>query len=478
MSVPVLLGLADVFALCIAFLLTEWWLGDGGGGSNLVSAAQESALFLVSLPAWIVLANVHGLYDRDRTRADHGTVDDIGRVVQLVAVGGWALVGVAAVSGLADPYPEKLVLFGLLAVLCIVLSRGGARAISRRQTARLQRVVIVGAGKAGQLVAEKILAHPEYGLDVVGFIDDEPRPLNQSVSHLPVSNGLTRLPAIVDSAQIDRVVVAFTTATPDTLLGVLGDLRSTRVQVDILPRLYDYLGYGTYIHTIEGLPLLGLPTTIDRDVRGRLKRLFDVVAASVGLVVLAPVLGYIALRLRLDSPGPIFYRHVRVGRHGRAFGLCKFRTMRADCCRGSAYGGEHAERVFEELMADPKARKEFDSNFKLHDDPRVTRYGATLRRRSLDELPQLLNVVCGDMSLVGPRPVTTDELDRYGQDRRALLTVQPGITGYWQINGRSEVNYNERVRLDRAYLDGWSFKTDLVILAKTVRVILARSGAF
>jgi exopolysaccharide production protein ExoY len=194
----------------------------------------------------------------------------------------------------------------------------------------------------------------------------------------------------------------------------------------------------------------------------------DIVGACFALVALAPLLAYLALRIKRDSRGPVLYRQARIGRHGRIFQVYKFRTMGLEYCRGSEYGGESAEAAFARLMEDPAARTEFEASYKLKVDPRVTRFGKFLRRTSLDELPQLINVVRGDLSLVGPRPITADELPRYGDGAQVLLEVRPGLTGHWQINGRSQVSYAERVRLDLSYVSGWSLRGDAMIIAKTL----------
>jgi lipopolysaccharide/colanic/teichoic acid biosynthesis glycosyltransferase len=229
---------------------------------------------------------------------------------------------------------------------------------------------------------------------------------------------------------------------------------------------------------VEGLPLLGLPLRQTDRLAARIKRATDVVIASTALVLLAPLMAVIAVLIRRDSPGPVFYRHERVGQDWQRFRLFKFRTMYAQDSRGEGFGGEAAERRFAELMQDPRNREEFERSFKLRNDPRITRFGRVLRRTSLDELPQLINVVLGDMSLVGPRPVTKEELDRYGAAAGELLSVRPGVTGYWQINGRSDLAYTERIRLDTAYLRARCIRLDMIILAKTVRIMLSRGGAF
>jgi undecaprenyl-phosphate galactose phosphotransferase len=203
----------------------------------------------------------------------------------------------------------------------------------------------------------------------------------------------------------------------------------------------------------------------------------DRVLSALALVLLAPFFVVIALLIKLDSPGPVFYRHDRLARGGRSFGLFKFRTMGLEYCRGEHYGGAKAEIAFRQLMDDPEHREQFSEKYKLAKDPRVTRFGDFLRRTSLDELPQLLNVFLGDISLVGPRPITTDELKRYGVMAEQLLDIHPGVTGYWQINGRSQISYEERVRLDLLYVSNWSVGLDLSIMAKTFRVLVSRFGA-
>jgi lipopolysaccharide/colanic/teichoic acid biosynthesis glycosyltransferase len=192
--------------------------------------------------------------------------------------------------------------------------------------------------------------------------------------------------------------------------------------------------------------------------------------------VTSPLLALIAIRVKRDSPGPVFYRHERIGVGGRTIRLLKFRTMHAKYCRGAEYGGDSAEREFARLMEVAANRAEFASNYKLRNDPRVTRVGAFLRRTSLDELPQLVNVLRGELSLVGPRPIVAEELERYGPEGEALLALRPGLTGYWQINGRSDSGYTERVRLDIAYASNWSLQFDLAILMHTLRLLFSRPG--
>jgi exopolysaccharide production protein ExoY len=244
------------------------------------------------------------------------------------------------------------------------------------------------------------------------------------------------------------------------------------VQVDIVPRLFERLGPSLGIHTVEGVPLLGLPPLRLTWSSLLLKRVMDVVVASIAILITAPVMALVALLVRLDSPGKILYGSRRIGRRGEEFVAYKFRSMRPDSDR----------QLFAALMADPVRRAEFERTHKLADDPRVTRLGRFLRRSSLDELPQLVNILRGDISLVGPRPITVAEFEFMDEPERdvaywSISELRPGLTGYWQINGRSSMDYAHRVRLDSAYLTGWSIALDLSIMAKTFRVLVARRGA-
>ena len=357
--------------------------------------------------------------------------------------------------------------------------RAGTRAWFRRRYSFRENVVIIGAGYVGQLVARKLRQHPEYGLTPVGFVDADPKDRWNDLEDLELLGELDDLPDLVSRYGAKRVIVAFSQDSMADILEVTRLVKDLDIQVDIVPRLFEILGPGVELHMVEGLPLVGVrPPSLSKTALA-VKRAMDVVVSVAALTLLSPVLIFIALRIRFarKGGGPVLYRHERIGKGGRPFRLYKFRTMHKEFCRGPGFGGEEAEAKFRELMDDPKYRQQMETAYKLTDDPRVTPFGNFLRRWSLDELPQLLNVVKGDISLVGPRPITTDELGRYGTHTAALLNVRPGVTGYWQINGRSNVSYEERVRLDMAYVGSWSVKLDLTILAKTLRILTSNHGA-
>jgi exopolysaccharide biosynthesis polyprenyl glycosylphosphotransferase len=467
-----------VAGLGITFALVEFVYGGGQGEVNLVSPWIEFGGFFVTIPLWLVFARLLGLYATDEEHADHTTIDDAAGVFLLVTLGAWLPLALAWATRSAQPYMPKLVTFWALAVVLVSLSRAVARLCVRRSNSYQQNTIIVGGGHVAQLIASKVLRHQEYGINLLGFLDSTPRSRRSDLGNLTVLGGIERLPQVVDELGVDRVIIAYAGQDQGNLLDDLRVLRSNDVQIDVVPRFFDIVGPGADFHAIEGFPLVGLPPARLPSSALILKRALDVVVSAFGLLVLLPLFAYVAIRIKLDSPGPVFYRHERLGRCMRPIGVFKFRTMRQEFSRGERYGGDAAEQAFAELMADPERRSEFEGSYKLRNDPRVTRFGAFLRKTSIDELPQLMNVLAGDLSLVGPRPITQGEIERYGAAIEELLNVKPGITGYWQINGRSTADYADRVRLDLAYVGDWSLGLDLVILGKTLRTLTERRGAY
>jgi exopolysaccharide biosynthesis polyprenyl glycosylphosphotransferase len=471
-----MLLLADVLGLVAAFLFAEWLISPTAS-LNGIDARAEFFVFALSLPGWIVVTKVYGLYDHDEERTDHSTADDVVGVFHMLTVGVWLFYALAYVTKVAHPELPKLLLFWVTAIVLVSVGRATARAYCRRQINYLQNTIIVGAGEVGQVIARKLLNHPEYGINLVGFVDRQPKDRREDLDHLTLMGTPERLPALVRLFDIERVIIAFSGDPHEQTLDLIRSMKDLDVQIDIVPRLFELVGPNVGFHMIEGLPLIGLPPLhLSRSSR-LLKRVLDIVLSAIGLVLAAPILVAAAAAVKVDSRGPIFYRHRRLGLGGKPIDVIKFRTMRLDACRGERYGGEGAEHQFAALLADSVRAAEFTASYKFEGDPRVTRIGGILRKFSIDELPQLLNVLKGDLSLVGPRPITQDEIGRYAEFADSLLNIRPGVTGYWQINGRSSLSYEDRVRLDLSYIRSWSLGLDLTILGKTLRVLVSRNGA-
>jgi exopolysaccharide biosynthesis polyprenyl glycosylphosphotransferase len=450
---------ADVVGLVAAFLgVAILFPADAAGG--YVDGTAELVAFMLSLPGWVVLAKLYGLYERDEERADHSTVDDAVGVFNLVTFGAWVFFVTAWATHLARPEVARLILFWLLAILFIMGARAFARALCRRSAIYQQNTLIVGAGDTGQLVARKLLHHPEYGITLLGFVDARPKERRGELERLPLLGDPDDLAEIVAVHNIERVIVAFSTEPDERTMTVVRTLRDLDVQVDIVPRLFELVGPRVDVHTVEALPLVGVPSLRLSPSSRLIKRCLDVVGAAIGLALTAPLFAYVALRIKLDSPGPVFFRQTRLGVNMREFTALKFRTMKVD-----TDDSVHRDYIREIMSASADATH--DGLYKLERTDAVTRVGRWLRKTSLDELPQLLNVLCGDMSLVGPRPCLAYETEHFAPHHFERFLVPAGVTGLWQVAARAHSTFGEALDMDVSYVRGWSIGLDLRLLCKT-----------
>ncbi len=390
-----MLLVADVLGLVLAFVLANALVPSVTELGDRVSPGYEYLAFFLAIPGWVILLRLEGLYDRDEERTDHSTVDDIVGVFRSVTIGVWlfALFGVA--TGLVQPVLTRLGVFWLAAVILIPALRSVARTLCRHMPGYAQNALIVGGGQVGQRLALKLMNHREYGIRLVGFVDDHPTELDDELAErLPVLlGGPDRLREYVTEHDVQRVIVAFSNDSHESVLANIRAIRDLDVQIDIVPRYFEVFGGGAEVHTLEGIPLVGLrPTRLSRSSRF-LKRAFDFTAAALSLLVLAPLFATVALCIKLESKGPVFFRQVRRGANGSTFRIYKFRTMVAEAEE------KKAEVVHLNMHRDRDPRMT-----KIPNDPRVTRVGRFLRRSSIDELPQLINVIKGEMSLVGSAP--------------------------------------------------------------------------
>jgi exopolysaccharide biosynthesis polyprenyl glycosylphosphotransferase len=452
---------ADVFGLFMAFLVAQFLFLHQAAPIDRLGPDAEWLLFLLTLPGWIVVAKLYGLYDRDEERTDHSTADDVVGVFHLVTVGAWLFFAGAWFTGAAAPHMPKLVTFWLLAILLVCTGRATARSLCRRSVTYLQNTIIVGAGDVGQTIARKLLNHPEYGINIVGFVDDDPKQRRGDLRHISLLGGCEQLPGLIRLLDVERVIVAFWNEPAEPTVELVRRLQTLGIQIDVVPRLYEVIGPGVSVHTVEGLSVLGLPPVTLSRSSALLKRSLDLLVAIPGLVLLSPLLAGIALAIKLDSRGPVFFRQVRMGSRG-TFKIWKFRTMVPDA-DARKHQVAHLNQHLQD-GGDPRM-------FKIPGDPRVTRLGRFLRRYSLDELPQLINVLSGEMSLVGARPLILDEDQYVTSWARRRLDLKPGITGPWQVMGRTEIPFDEMVRLDYLYVTSWSLLGDLKLLSRTLAVL-------
>ncbi|MEW6582694.1 MAG: sugar transferase, partial [Actinomycetota bacterium] len=352
----------------------------------------------------------------------------------------------------------------LLGVIGLPLVRAGVR---RRVVPRVggrERTIIVGAGRVGQNIARKLLRHPELSLEPIGFVDSDPWDLDPDLGDIPVLGPEDSLVTIAALERADRIILTFSRANPEQLIELMRWSDLHRIHVTIVPNYFEVLTSQVEVDDLNGIPVLDLrPARLSRAALAT-KRATDLVLTILALPLLVPTFLAIALAVKLDSRGPVFFRQPRTGRAGRRFLIYKFRTMVPDA----------------ELQRDTLLNRNEVTGplFKIKDDPRVTRVGRFLRRTSLDELPQLINVLKGEMSLVGPRPFVVYEDEHITGWARRRLDLTPGITGLWQVMGRNDMPFDEMVKLDHLYATRWSLLWDINILLKTIPSVLRRRGAY
>jgi exopolysaccharide biosynthesis polyprenyl glycosylphosphotransferase len=324
-----------------------------------------------------------------------------------------------------------------------------------------ERVVVVGNNSLGRMVMQGIAAQPHLGLKVVGFLDEH-RSVN--FGRFGYLGSLDEIERISLDQGIDQVIIALPSASHEQQLRMVEHCRQAKVRFKLVPDLFEMSLSRIDLDSVTGIPLIDLKEVSIEGWNLFLKRTLDIVISVLLLIPGGVLMLVVALLVRLDSPGPIIYRQTRVGRGGNTFTLYKFRSMRVG-----------AEEELEQLLP---FNEQSGPIFKKRRDPRLTRLGRLLRRFSLDELPQVFNVLRGDMSLVGPRPPLPQEVERYSEKERKRLQVAPGMTGLWQVSGRSTLNFDEMVNMDLAYIQNWSLSLDLSILLRTVPAVISGGGAF
>jgi exopolysaccharide biosynthesis polyprenyl glycosylphosphotransferase len=390
------------------------------------------------------LFKAYGLYDRDVKRISHASLDDVPWLFHAMLVGSLLLFAYSKATPPGSMAVSSLALFAATGAVAVVALRALARRVARHALGP-ERVLLVGEGDPIAVLARKICTHPEYGLDVVDII---------SRSGLGLGD-------VVSRRGVERVVVSHHDLREDELLDFLHRCRTLGVKVNVLPRPFDAIGPSVEIDDVEGVTVLGInPPVLPRSSR-LLKRAMDVAGAVAGLLLTAPLLVAIGAAIKLDSPGPVLFQQRRIGQGGREFRLVKFRTMVAD-----------AEQRHEGLLSQSR-----DPGWLMLDnDPRVTRVGRVLRDWSVDELPQLWNVLKGEMSLVGPRPLIESEDRQLLGWRRSRVDLTPGLTGLWQVLGRTRIPFEEMVKLDYLYVTNWSLWTDVRLILRTFPSVLRRTG--
>ena len=448
---------AVLVAAAVAAVIQTFVDGDVSRPSVAVLGRTSVLVYLfVTVPVLTTsLAATHARRSLRRLPGQH-----LAGAAPALAIGGFlsiAILRITSTAGLSGPTETSSVLVACaLGLLSITLGRVGLEAAGARGSRGSKRILIVGSGVVAGRVAERMTR--SGGAEIVGFLDDDPMDRSQWVGKLK------DLPSVCRREQVDHILVAFSRASNEKLMEAIRPVHG-RVPITVVPRLFDMLPSTSAIWDL-GSGLTGisvLPASLGRGPR-LAKRAMDVAGAAGLLLLLSPVLIAVALAIRLTSPGPVLFRQDRIGSNEDRFRMIKFRSMRVDAAlhHPSAQNGQSVDGPFP----------------KLKNDPRVTAVGRIIRRTSIDELPQLLNVLKGEMSLVGPRPFIPEDSAWIEGWSKRRYSVRPGITGLWQVSGRNDITFEDMCRLDNFYVSSWSVGLDLRILLKTLRAVVARDGAY
>lgn len=464
------LALIDAWLIIVAFLLSYYLRYelellrpvDEFNSASFEPYIPYAALFM----AWVLAANQGArLYHHQRGRSWTSELFSIGNGATNAAL------LVMALSFLLRPLVFSRLLIVEAVILTIALL-GAWRLLLRILRARLQkrgigveRVLIVGAGELGRHVLRTLVARPDLGYHAIGFVDDDPQLGTHDLGRVTALGSVSNLSTILEQQDIDLVIVTLPWEQHGQIVNIVRNCERRQVGVRAVPDLFQLNLSQVQMEMLGGIPLLGVHREPEMHPANRLlKRTLDIALILVTLPLLILVMAIIALLIRLETPGPIFFSQERIGMNGRAFRMVKFRSMVKD-----------AEAKWDEVLKDTN---EDLRRPKLTNDPRVTRVGKLLRRTSLDELPNVINVLKGDMSLIGPRPQVRREVELYEPWHYQRLRVRPGMTGLWQVSGRSDVPFDEMCLLDIYYIENWSLALDLQILLQTAPRVLFRSGAY
>lgn len=356
---------------------------------------------------------------------------------------------------------------GVLIVVLLSASRLVKRMVRthlRKRGQGVDRLLIVGAGEVGRTVMRNVVAHPSLGYHVVGFVDDDPDKGSTNIGRFEALGNTTNIPRLVKALAIDEVIVTLPWMYHRKIVSIIAQCEREQVRVRIVPDIFQMTLSHLDVEDLAGIPMIGVREISIGSGEMVFKRAMDIVVSLAGLILLFPLFLLVALIIRIDSPGAVLFRQIRVGKDEQLFVCYKFRSMFRDA-------EEEKEKLLDRNEADGPI-------FKIRNDPRITPVGRFLRRSSLDELPQLLNVLMGNMSLVGPRPAPPVEVQRYQPWHKRRLGVAPGITGMWQVSGRSQLTFDEMVLLDLYYIENWSPVLDIQILLRTVPKVLLGEGAY
>jgi exopolysaccharide biosynthesis polyprenyl glycosylphosphotransferase len=468
-------GIADIFVLFASFYTAMYLLrrDPAMGFIEFTNAAQDLILifFLVSI-FFVGIFNFNGLYRLNiiLTRALHLT-----HIMKALYYGALTIVLVSIMIESSSVIDSRLLifLFSLIALPSLYFVR---TELMRRlyllfsTTGFRRNIIILGDGKSGKLLAAKLLFENPIGLEVVGFVDDDKEIGEVIVSDAKVIGRFNEIEDLIKKYHVDEIIVAVDSENYDKFLDVIDLCKKLDVNIRITSELFDVVAQKVSTEKYSDIPVIDVSTHYNNDITLALKRVIDIVISIFALIILSPIILFIIIAIKVSSPGKILFKQARVGKNGKEFKFYKFRSMREN-----TENDKEEERVKKmiEFIKDDSA----ESGTKIINNSRITWIGKIIRKTSLDELPQLINVLKGDMSVVGPRPCLPYEYNNYDEWQKRRVNVIPGCTGVWQVWGRSSVSFKESVVLDLYYINNMSPWFDLQIMLQTVPAILTARGA-
>lgn len=424
---------------------------------------------LAWMPFLLLSLRFCGMYD---VRSRISVLDKIPRIFGAVNAYILSFLLVSFLLDISVAVRGYLVFFWLTSIIFILVGRTLlqlALSLAGISEAVTRKTLIVGSGKVGKEIARKLVRHKGFGLVPVGFIDDDPLYSDfeePELRDLKVLGGLKDLCRVIKDFKVEKVVVAFNNASAEQLLDLTSKCNQRGVDCSIIPRLFEVITDEISVNEVGGIPLLRIRKKEIRGIGNAVKTVEDYALGVLMLLVSWPILLVTAIAIKLDSPGPVFFKHRRIGRNGKHFDCIKFRSM-----------VQNAEALQAELVRNGGKNEHGWLCWKQEDDPRVTRVGKWIRKLSIDELPQVFNVLRGEMSVVGPRPHIQQEVDSYKEWHKQRLNVKPGITGLWQVSGRSDLPFDEMIKLDLYYIERWSPWMDFKIILRTFKAVFCAKGA-
>lgn len=460
----------DLFAFYIALFLA--WVLRADILERLLSGLPASFSYAYFISLWwiplvyLFFLSYEGLYDSNLPFWDEAR-----NIVKALSLATVTVMAVVTLGKMGDKV-SRLVLFGMWtsSLLVFPLFRLWGKKLLYRAGIWGEKVLILGAGNAGRLAMEGLEREKHMGYDVIGFLDDDAAKKGETIGGKRVFGKVKYFPRYIRKLGIRTVIVAMPSLPAEGLSALTMSVQNYSANTMVIPDLKGVALLNTdLLHLFyEEMFLMNIKNNLMSVANRTMKRLFDIGVSAASLPFLMPVIGMIAVVIRLETPGRAIYAQDRIGKDGKTFRCYKFRTMLRDA----------EERLDGLLEQNERLRAEWEKTWKLKDDPRVTRIGRFLRKTSLDELPQLFNVIKGEMSLVGPRPYLPREKNDIGRHFPVICSARPGITGLWQVSGRSNTSCDYRIKLDSWYIRNWSLWLDIAVIFKTVKVVARMDGAY